>query len=154
ASSFLAVAIGEVFGSALSGRAPERPELAEQRIPLEARIPALPSRGGDAFLRRLFEPLGYQIETEIRPLDAAQPEWGDSPALGVTLRGRVRLRELLCHLTVLVPVLDAHKHYWVGHAEVEKLLRRGEGWLAEHPEREAIALGYLMKRRGLARAAL
>ena len=153
-SSFLAVAIGEVFGSALSGRAPERPELADLAIPLEARIPALPARGGAAFLRRLFEPLGYLVETESRALDPQHPDWGESSALGVTLRGCVRLRDLLSHLTVLVPVLDAHKHYWVGNAEVEKLLRRGEGWLAEHPEREAIALGYLMQRRGLARAAL
>ena len=40
---------------------------------------------------------------------------------------------------MLIPVLDDDKHYWVGDDEVEKLLRRGEGWLAAHPERELIA---------------
>jgi 3' terminal RNA ribose 2'-O-methyltransferase Hen1 len=55
---------------------------------------------------------------------------------------------------VLVPVLDDDKHYWVGEAEVEKLLRHGEGWLATHPEREAIAYRYLKHRRGLMRATL
>jgi hypothetical protein len=30
-------------------------------------------------------------------------------------------------LYVLIPVLDDAKHYWVGEAEVDKLLRRGEG---------------------------
>ena len=43
------------------------------------------------------------------------------------------LRELLTHLYVLIPVLDDDKHYWVGDDEVEKLLRRGEGWLAGAP---------------------
>src|SRR5205823_7271559 len=58
------------------------------------------------------------------------------------------------HLYVLVPVLDNEKHYWVGDEEVEKLLRRGEGWLATHPEREAIAHRYLKYRRSLAHEAL
>jgi len=55
---------------------------------------------------------------------------------------------------VLIPVLDDAKHYWVGEAEIEKLLARGEGWLATHPEREVITLRYLKHRRSLTRAAL
>ena len=35
ASSFLSVAIGQVFGSAMAGRSTDRPELAEAEIPLE-----------------------------------------------------------------------------------------------------------------------
>jgi 3' terminal RNA ribose 2'-O-methyltransferase Hen1 len=55
---------------------------------------------------------------------------------------------------VLVPVLDGEKHYWVGDAEVEKLLRVGEGWLATHPERELIARRYLKHRQSLVRDAI
>jgi 3' terminal RNA ribose 2'-O-methyltransferase Hen1 len=55
---------------------------------------------------------------------------------------------------VLVPVLDNEKHYWVGDDEVEKLLRHGAGWLAQHPEKETIAFRYLKYRRSLAREAL
>jgi 3' terminal RNA ribose 2'-O-methyltransferase Hen1 len=51
-------------------------------------------------------------------------------------------------------VLDNEKHYWVGDEEVEKLLRHGAGWLAKHPEKEAIAYRYLKYRRSLAREAL
>ena len=51
----------------------------------------------------------------------------------MTLTGDCRLADLLTHLTVLIPVLDDGKHYWVGDDEVEKLLRRGEGWLAQPP---------------------
>jgi 3' terminal RNA ribose 2'-O-methyltransferase Hen1 len=53
----------------------------------------------------------------------------------------------------LIPVLDDDKHYWVGDDEVEKLLKRGEGWLAAHPERETIVNRYLRRRRNLTRAA-
>lgn len=53
ASSFLSVAISRVFGSALSGKSRERPETAEARLPLRARIAVLPCREGEGFLRRL-----------------------------------------------------------------------------------------------------
>jgi 3' terminal RNA ribose 2'-O-methyltransferase Hen1 len=154
ASSFLAVAIGEVFGTALSGRSARHETLAAASLPLEARIPTVPSRGGPVLVSRLFEPLGYGVEVSDGLLDATFPDWGPSPYFSVTLRGEVRLQELLQHLTVLIPVLDADKHYWVGEDEVEKLLRRGEGWLATHPERELIADRYLKRRSHLVRAAL
>jgi 3' terminal RNA ribose 2'-O-methyltransferase Hen1 len=54
----------------------------------------------------------------------------------------------------LVPVLDGLKHYFVGEAEVENLLRKGAGWLGGHPEKEAIALRYLRRKPSLARLAL
>jgi 3' terminal RNA ribose 2'-O-methyltransferase Hen1 len=154
ASSFLSVAIAQVYGSALAGRSRERPELAETPIPLEARLAVVPCRGGAGFLRRLFEPLGYAVAAERHPLDERFPEWGESPYHTVTLAGRCRLRDLLSHLYVLVPVLDNDKHYWVGDAEVDKLLRHGEGWLKTHPEHEQITRRYLKHQGKLAQAAL
>ncbi|HEX5164805.1 MAG TPA: 3' terminal RNA ribose 2'-O-methyltransferase Hen1, partial [Thermomicrobiales bacterium] len=154
ASSFLSVAIGDVFGTALAGRCNARPELVEQRLPLTARLSALPCRGGEPFLRRLFEPLGYQVVAEHHPLDERFPEWGASRYFTVELSGTARLSDLLAHLTVLVPVLDDAKHYYVGTDEVEKLLRRGAGWLPEHPEREEITRRYLRRRGSLVRDAL
>jgi 3' terminal RNA ribose 2'-O-methyltransferase Hen1 len=154
ASSFLSVAIAQVFGSALAGRSKGRPELVDTQLPLEASISVLPCRGGEPFLRKLFEPLGYAVAADRYPLDEQFPDWGDSPYYTVKLKGKVRLQELLTHIYVLVPVLDNEKHYWVGDDEVEKLLRHGEGWLAQHPEKEAIAIRYLKYRRSLAREAL
>jgi hypothetical protein len=61
ASSFLSVAIADVFGSALAGKSRERAELVDAPIPLMAKIAVLPCRGGEEFLRRLFEPLGYEV---------------------------------------------------------------------------------------------
>jgi 3' terminal RNA ribose 2'-O-methyltransferase Hen1 len=154
ASSFLSVAIARVLGSALAGRSKDRPELTEIAMPLTAKISVLPSRSGEKFLRRLFEPLGYEVIVERQELDDKFPEWGESPYYSVELRGTVRLRDLLTHIYVLVPVLDNEKHYWVGDDEVEKLLRHGSGWLAAHPEREEITKRYLKYRRDLARDAL
>jgi 3' terminal RNA ribose 2'-O-methyltransferase Hen1 len=66
----------------------------------------------------------------------------------------VRLRDVLTHLYVLIPVLDDEKHYWVTEDEVEKLLRRGVGWLAAHPERQLISDRYLKHQKHLARDAM
>src|SRR5919202_5931530 len=52
ASSFLSVAIAQVFGSALGGRSRDRPELAVTALPLEARLAVVPCRGGEGLLRR------------------------------------------------------------------------------------------------------
>jgi 3' terminal RNA ribose 2'-O-methyltransferase Hen1 len=154
ASSFLSVAIADVFGSALAGKSKERPELVETSIPLTAKISVLPCRGGEEFLRRLFEPLGYEVSVIGYPLDEKFNEWGQSPYFTVVLAATLPLRTLLTHVYVLVPVLDNDKHYWVGDDEVAKLLRHGEGWLGSHPEREIITRRYLKHRRDLVEEAL
>jgi 3' terminal RNA ribose 2'-O-methyltransferase Hen1 len=154
ASSFLSVALAKLFSTAMSGRSKERPELAEQAIPLEAATPALPVREGEDMLRRLFEPLGYQVDATAIPLDREFPNWGASRYLDVRLSSTTRLSDLLGHLYVLLPVLDDDKHYWVGTDEVDKLLHRGGEWLARHPDRELITERYLRHDRRLTREAL
>ena len=154
ASSLLCVAIAQVFGSALSGKSKERAALVDTPIPLAARLAVVPCRGGERFLRSLFEPLGYRVNAQRHPLDEAFPDWGDGPYFTVKLSANCRLRELLAHLYVLIPVLDDDKHYWVGDDEVDKLLRHGERWLAAHPERDNISCRYLKHQRALTRAAL
>ena len=154
ASSHLSVAIASVFGSALAGNSRERPELAQLPIPLEAQLPTLPSREGSELIGQLFEPLGYAVEIQEQLLDAEFPDWGASPCFSVGLKGVVRLRDLLAHLYVLLPVLDDAKHYWVGDEEVDKLLRFGAGWLGGHPHQELISTRYLKRQRSLVRQAL
>jgi 3' terminal RNA ribose 2'-O-methyltransferase Hen1 len=154
ASSFLSVALTRTFRSALAGKCKERPELVDVALPLEATLACIPCRGGEVILRSLFEPLGYEVDIEQKPLDAMFAGWGPSPYFRVTLRATCKLRDLLAHLYVLVPVLDDEKHYFVGDDEVDKLLRHGETWLAAHPARELIARRYLKHRRSLAEEAL
>ena len=154
ASSFLSVAIGRVFGSAMKGTSKDRPELAATAIPLEATLACVPCRGGEGLLRRLFEPLGYEVEATRLPLDEQHPEWGESVYFRVRLAATVRLADLLNHLYVLLPVLDNAKHFWVGDDEIDNLLAKGEGWLATHPEREQILRRGLRGIRRLTRIAL
>jgi 3' terminal RNA ribose 2'-O-methyltransferase Hen1 len=153
-SSFMSVAISQVFGSALRGRSKDRPDLANTPIPLMARLDVLPVRGGEIFLRRVFEPLGYVVEAIRCPLDERFPEWGESSYFAVTVTKTTTLAELLTHLYVLIPVFDGQKHYWVSNDEMEKLLEKGEGWLADHPEKEEITRRYLKRQPSLLREAL
>jgi 3' terminal RNA ribose 2'-O-methyltransferase Hen1 len=154
ANSFMSVAIGRLFTTAMSGKSKERPELAEMALPLTAKLPVIAARGGEAVVRRLFEPLGYAVHVETLPLDEQFPEWGESPYISLELSANVQLQTLLTHLYVLIPVLDNEKHYWVGDDEIEKLLKRGEGWLSQHPEKELIVQRYLKRQRSLTREAL
>src|SRR5438046_3670834 len=120
ASSFLSVALAEVFGSALSGKGKERPEMVNAPLPLRATISALPCRGGEEFLRKLFEPLGYTVSARRFPLDQNFPDWGESAYFQVTLEACLPLPRFLTHLYVLMPVLDNDNHYWGGHDAVDK----------------------------------
>ncbi|MFD6161522.1 3' terminal RNA ribose 2'-O-methyltransferase Hen1 [Nocardia sp. NPDC060256] len=154
ASSLLSVAIGAVFRTALHGRCTLRPELVETALPLRIELPAVPCRGGAEVAGRMFAPLGWAVTATPLPLDPAFPEWGDSHYLRVELSGTVRLSDALSHLYVLLPVLDGAKHYWLAADEVDKLIRAGGGWLAEHPERGWITRRYLARRQSLVRTAL
>ena len=90
----------------------------------------------------------------VFPLDERFPEWGESPYFSVTVRKTTTLVELLTHLYVLIPVFDGRKHYSVGDDEMEKLLAKGEGWLAGHPEKDEITRRYLKFQPSLYRMAL
>lgn len=153
-SSFLSVAISQVFGTAMGGRCKDRPELVTTPLPLTARLDVVPVRGGEHFLHQIFEPLDYAVEALRHPLDERFPEWGESPCCSVTITGTKTLSQLLTHLYVLVPVFDNEKHYFVGEDELEKLLAKGGGWLASHPEKEQITRRYLKNRSSLYREAL
>src|SRR5712691_10118977 len=154
ASSLLSVALRKMFGSALRGQCKERPDLPEEELDLSARLPVLPCRGGEDLLRRLFEPLGYRVSARAIPFDERRPQWGDSPYLDVRLAARCRVRDLLGHLYVLLPVLDDDKHYWVTSDEIDKLVDGAGVWLAAHPERDVIVRRYLRHQRGLAAEAI
>src|SRR6266542_2198147 len=132
ASSFMSTALLKVFGSAMSGSSKDRPELAITSIPLTVRLAMLPSKGGDPVLRRLFEPLGYEVAATSHQLDERFPAWGQSQYLTVELTGEQTLAGLLQHLYVLIPTLDD-----------DKQMLRGGDWLAHHPDRDLIVRRYL-----------
>lgn len=149
ASSMLATALGKVFSTALAGRCAGREELVTTSLPLQIRIPALPTDGGTALVRELFEPLGWQVEATAMPLDRQVPRWGEAPYVDLTLTGEQTVQAALSHLFVLLPTLDSERHFWIGPEAVDKLVRTSGGWLAAHPSRDLIARRYLRGRRQL-----
>lgn len=80
ANSFLSVALGRIFNTAMSGRSKERQGLADSAIPLSANLPVLAARGGHDLVRRLFEPLGYEVTLTASKLDETFPEWETRPS--------------------------------------------------------------------------
>jgi 3' terminal RNA ribose 2'-O-methyltransferase Hen1 len=153
-SSFLSVAMGRAFGTAMSGRSKGRQELADLPIPLTANLAVVACRAGEALIRGLFEPLGYSVAAQQRPLDEKFPERGDGPYYSVTLAGTFRLQDLLNHLYVLVPVLDAEKHYWMCQDEVRSCGAKEKVGLVRILIKKTIVKRYLPRQRQLAREAL
>jgi 3' terminal RNA ribose 2'-O-methyltransferase Hen1 len=149
ASSYLTVAMGRIFGTALAGNCQKRPDLVDAKLALEITVAVIRARGGADVLRKLFEPLGYKVDVVPIPLDEKFPEWGESRYFRLTLKARVTVHDALSHLYVLLPALDEEKHYYIGDAEVDKLLRHGEGWLSKHPDRQLIVQRYLKRRSSL-----
>ena len=148
-SSFMSTAISKVFGTAMTGRADSRQALSDSPLDLTAKVIMLPCRGDLEKIRDVFEPLGYELSYDTFTSDESFPDWGESKYVNLTISGKVRLRDLLKHLYVLIPVFDRQKHYWVGADEVEKLLRLGEDWLPNHPEKSYITGRYLNRRKSL-----
>jgi 3' terminal RNA ribose 2'-O-methyltransferase Hen1 len=153
-SSFMSTAISQVYGTAMSGRCEKRQALADAALDLCAKLTMLPCRGDTSWLERVFGPLGYETEFTTETLDEAYPEWGQSRYVNLSLHGTVRLRDMLRHLYVLIPVFDSRKHYWIGDAEVDKLISHGEGWLENHPDKEFITRRYFNKLTRYTRLAL
>ena len=154
ASSFMSTAMVRIFGTAMSGKCEKRQKLADTPLDLTACVHMLPRRGTEDLPKQIFEPLGYTVETKSTVLDEKFPEWGDSSYIDLTIRGKVRLSELLNHLYVLIPVFDRQKHYYVSEDEIEKLIKHGEGWLAGHPERNRIVHRYFKMHRHFAYKAI
>lgn len=147
-NSLLAVALGRVLGQTLSGKSKDRQDLADRALPFRLRLVPLAVAGGVEVVERLFQPLGYQMETAV--LDGA----GARQVLDVTLSATIRLADLLTHAQVLIPVMDNAKHYFIDRAEVEKLLAKGGDWLPSHPEKDMIVWRALRRRKALVHSAL
>src|SRR5271163_4058467 len=74
-SSYMTVAMGRIFGTALAANCQKRPELVETKLTLSATVEVVPARGGAEVLHKLFAPLGYAVEAAAIPLDEKFPEW-------------------------------------------------------------------------------
>lgn len=146
ANSFLSVALGRSFAQTMAGKSKDRQDLADQPLDFEIRVLPVALAGDRALLSALFEPLSYTI---------LSPETiDDQRVIDLRLKAKLRLADILNHMYVLIPVMDNFKHYFIAQEEIEKLLAKGEGWLADHPAKELITRRALKHRRSLANMAL
>ncbi|MDR0356527.1 MAG: 3' terminal RNA ribose 2'-O-methyltransferase Hen1 [Deltaproteobacteria bacterium] len=152
-SSFMSVAISRVFGTAMAGNCADKPELVNAKLPLSAFIAAVPCARPD-MPERFFAPLGYEVKSSSVLLAPDFPEWGPSPLTDLTISGEQTLSDLLKHLYVLLSAMGGKKHYYIGQAEVDKLLRIGQGWLPTHPARNLITHLFLGQFRAMAKMAM
>ena len=153
-TSFMSTAISRVFGTAMNGRCDKKQELAYTPLDLTACIYSLKDNINEDLAKEMFEPLGYSVDTKRTTLNERFPEWGDAPYVNLTIKGRVKLSELLNHIYVMIPVFDRQKHYYSTEEEIKKLLDHGEGWLANHPYKERITKRFFAVKRNYARKAL
>ena len=123
ASSFLSVALNKALRTAMTGVSRERQALADSDMPLEAVVTPLPIRGGEALVRRLFEPLGWTVD--LQPVEGADAATVSPLYARLHLTGVARLSALLTHLYVLIPVLDDAKHYGSGTTKWRSFWRAG-----------------------------
>lgn len=152
ASSFMSTAISRIFGTAMNGRCDKKQELADSPIKLTTCIHMI--QGKDEFARKIFEPLGYTVQTSKTILDSKFEEWGESPYINITISGTVKLSDLLNHIYVLIPVFDKQKHYYISEDEIDKLLSHGGEWLASHPARDEIVYRYFLMKKSYAHRAI
>jgi len=92
ASSFLSAAISRVFGTALKGQCRGRPEVVGTGVPMGLTVAGRPCRGGQAALRRLFEPFGYEVAIARSPA-VADVDRTHRPDRTVGLTPRKRLAD-------------------------------------------------------------
>lgn len=142
-SSFMSTAISRIFGTAMTGKCDKRPELALQPLNLVIHLFNLKTNGDNSFVEDVFVPLGYEVSYESKLLDEKFPEWGMSPYINLTLKGKVKVSDMLSHLYVLIPVFDRQKHYYVDSTEIDKLIEHSGEWLAKHPYRNKIISRYM-----------
>ena len=144
----MSVAMTRTLRNAVRGDCKDRAELARTPIDLTMTLAAVPCRGQESMIEDLFGPLGYAMEAEA---DDSTPRARTRTS---TLKATKRLSEMLTHVYVLLPVLDNRKNYWIGDAELEKLMAQGKGWLEDHPHRDLIVQRYLGHRKSLTNEAM
>lgn len=66
--------------------------MVEATFPVTVVLSVLPCRGGEEFVRRLFEPLGYSLSTRRLSLDSELTGWGESPYFRVELAAQLPIR--------------------------------------------------------------
>ncbi|MEH7307231.1 3' terminal RNA ribose 2'-O-methyltransferase Hen1 [Neobacillus drentensis] len=130
ASSIFVSSIRKALGTALNGKpAEEYASWVEHPFDMELTFGPIATDLSNKELEALFAPIGYTIKIEYGESFIREK----SSARFITLSGKQTLQKALKHISILIPVMDNYKHYFIDERELEKLDRYGEGWLESHP---------------------
>jgi 3' terminal RNA ribose 2'-O-methyltransferase Hen1 len=130
ASSIFVSSIRKALGTALNGKpAEDYASWVEHPFDMELTIGPITTDLSNSELEALFMPMGYTVKIEYGESFIRER----SSAKFLTLLGNQTLQNALKHISILIPVIDNYKHYFIDERELEKLDRYGEGWLENHP---------------------
>ncbi len=130
ASSIFVSSIRKALGTALNGKPEEEyAPWVEHPFEIELTFGPIATDLSNRDLEALFAPMGYTIKIEYGDSFIAEK----SSARFITLLGKQTLQNALKHISILIPVIDNYKHYFIDERELEKLDRYGAGWLESHP---------------------
>ncbi|WP_144555713.1 3' terminal RNA ribose 2'-O-methyltransferase Hen1 [Bacillus sp. X1(2014)] len=135
ASSIFVTSIRKALGTALNGKPKEEyASWVEHPFDMELSFGPVATDLNNRELEALFAPMGYAVKIEYG--ESAIRE--KSSARFITLLGKQTLQNALKQLSILIPVIDNYKHYFIDERELEKFDRYGEGWLEKHPQKSLI----------------
>jgi len=94
ASSFMSVALAKAFSTAMNGTCKNKPKLVNENMDFEVEVSVLHSPlGGENLIKRLFEPLGYEIEIKKYLLDEKFKDWGEAKHYTLKLKHNIKLKD-------------------------------------------------------------
>jgi 3' terminal RNA ribose 2'-O-methyltransferase Hen1 len=130
ASSIFVSSIRKALGTALNGKPKEEyASWVEYPFEMELSFGPVATDLSNRELEALFAPMGYTVKIEYGESFIREK----SSAKFITVLGNQTLQNTLKHISILIPVIDNYKHYFIDERELEKLDRYGEGWLENHP---------------------
>ena len=156
-NSIMASAITKVLDSAINGKCKEKPELIEKEWDLTCNIVNLPINSNrDSIVEDIFNPLGYDITyNKVIYNGNKLEELRESKYIDLTIHHtNIKLKDLLSHIYILIPVFDKYKHYYMDDTEIDKIIKYGSNWLSNHPKKNMIVCRYLSKSNKLKDKAL
>lgn len=129
-SSIFVSSIRKALGTALNGKPKEEyASWVEYPFEMELSFGPVATDLSNRELEALFVPMGYTVKIEYGESFIREK----SSAKFITILGNQTLQNTLKHISILIPVIDNYKHYFIDERELEKLDRYGEGWLENHP---------------------
>lgn len=130
ASSIFVSSIRKALGTALNGKPKEEyVSWVEHPFDMDLAFGPIASDLRDQELEALFTPIVYEVEVERGNSFIREKSF----ARYITLKGKQTVQNALKQVSILIPVIDNYKHYFIDEREIEKLDRYGEGWLETHP---------------------